>query len=402
MKFKNLLSDEKRDEVIKNLFDALTAGDDESQKEAFKNFTDMLQSAIIEEAERHIDNMGNTITDEKILADRGILKPLTSAEKKFYNAVIEKKGFENVEEVMPQSVFEEVFKRLKEEHPILSKIDIQNVGALTKYIFANPTKARAFWGTIDADIKQIILEAFEEVEIRSAKLSGFVPVSKGMLELGPVWLSNYVTTLMYEIMSASLELAIIQGDGKNQPIGMMKKLSGATDSVYPDKEKITIADLTPKSLAGIKAAMAKAKLATTGSCVFVNPITYWAKVFHNVAFRTQDGVWVNTKLPTGDDILTSYAVPEDVLIFGDPSNYFVGISGEVRIDKYTETLAIEDMDLYIAKFFGYGIAKDKNAFFVADIATIESATVPELEKHKNNTGNNKDSIITKTTVKQGV
>ena len=60
------------------------------------------------------------------------------------------------------------------------------------------------------------------------------------------------------------------------------------------------------------------------------------------------------------------------------------------------------MDLYIAKFYGYGLAKDKNAFFVADVSTVDGATVATLEAHANNTGNNADSIIVKTTQNPGV
>ena len=38
------------------------------------------------------------------------------------------------------------------------------------------------------------------------------------------------------------------------------------------------------------------------------------------------------------------------------------------------------MDLFIAKFFGMGVAKNENAFFVADVSTMEAATVPALEE----------------------
>ena len=39
------------------------------------------------------------------------------------------------------------------------------------------------------------------------------------------------------------------------------------------------------------------------------------------------------------------------------------------------------MDLYIAKFFGNGISKNVNAFFIADISGIAGATVPTLENN---------------------
>lgn len=364
------------------LFNALKSDDSEVQEKAFADFTDALQSEIIERANNTIQNVGTEISDNQILVNRGIMRPLTSTEKKYFNAVVERKGFDNVNEAFPKTIIQDVFKHLKTEHPLLSKIDMKDTTALATYIFAKPNKATAFWGPICEDIKQMILEGFNEVNLQSSRLSGFVAVCKGMLELGPNWLAEYVTTLIYEIMATSLELAVVAGTGKNQPIGMIKKLSGATDSVYPDKDKITLTELNADSLVGVRAALAKAKLDDAGVAVLVNPVTYWAKVFKSLVLRTPDGEFVKDRLSTGEEIIPSYAVPEDTLVIGNPANYFLGVSGETRLDRYDQTLAIEDMELYIAKFYGYGLAKDPNAFFVADIKGVKGATVPELEEFK--------------------
>ena len=202
---------------------------------------------------------------------------------------------------------------------------MQDTTALATYIFAKPNKATAFWGPICEDIKQMILEGFSEVNLQSSRLSGFVAVCKGMLELGPNWLAEYVTTLIYEIMATSLELAVVAGTGKNQPIGMIKKLSGATDSVYPDKDKITLTELNADSLVGVRAALAKAKLDDAGVAILVNPVTYWAKVFKSLVLRTPEGEFVKDRLSTGEEIIQSYAVPEDTLVIGNPANYFLGV-----------------------------------------------------------------------------
>jgi len=115
--------------------------------------------------------------------------------------------------------------------------------------------------------------------------------------------------------------------------------------------------------------------------MMVNPQTYRAKVFPKLAVRDANGQWVVTGLPTGDEIIQSHAVPVDRAIFGVPENYFLGVAGDVEIKSYDQTFAIEDMDLYIAKFFGNGISKNVNAFFIADISGMAGATVPTLEKN---------------------
>lgn len=367
------------------LFTALQSEDTTVQETAFTNFAEGLELQVMAKAEAKMNDFGNTYSDEQILVHRGTRRALTSEEKKYFNAVVERKGFDKVDIVFPTTIIEDVFKNLKTEHPLLSRIDMRNTTALARYIFANPNKATAYWGPICEDIKQMILEGFTEIKLDSSRLSGFVAVCKGMLELGPVWLADYVIELIYEIMATALETAIVAGTGKDQPIGMLKKLSGATDSVFPDKPEITMADLEPKTVAGVRAALAKAKLDSSGVIIMVNPVTYWSKLFGNLAYRASDGTWVLDRLATGEEILQSYAVPEDKLIFGDPKNYFLGVSGDVRIDRYKETLAIEDMELFIAKFYGYGLAKDKNAFFIANISTMPGATVPTLEETVDNT-----------------
>lgn len=385
------------------LFESMQGTDVQAQEQAFNNFAQGLQDEIMNQAAEMITNQNTAYADEQILINRGILKPLTSEEKKYFNEAIQRKGFDNVDMVFPKTIIEDVFKNLKEEHPILSRVDMQDTAALAQFIFARANTTKGFWGPICEDIKQMILNGFDVVDVRSARLSGFVPVCKGMLELGPNWLANYVLTLIREIMAASLELAIVQGTGKNQPIGMMKKLSGATDSVYPDKEKVVLNDLKPTSLAGVRGALAEAKTDSNDVVILVHPATYWAKVFTNLAFQTDNGTWVLDKLATGETIIKSYAVPKDTLIVGDLKNYFLGVASDITITRFSETLAIEDMELFIAKFFGFGLAKDKNAFFVIDITAVTGATIPVLETHADNVGsNNKDTIITGTTKKVGV
>lgn len=384
------------------LFASMQTEDMQAQETAFNNFAQGIQDEIMAQANEVIKNQNIAYTDEQILTNRGVLKPLTSVEKNYFNAVIERKGFDSVEQAFPKTIIEEVFKNLKEEHPILSRIDLKDTSVLAQFIVSRPTKVKAFWGPICEDIKQMVLQGFDVIDLKSSRLSGFVPVCKGMLELGPNWLAEYVITIIKEIMSASLEFAVVQGTGKNQPIGMMKKLSGATDSVYPDKEKVVINDLKPTSLAGIRGALAEAKTDTGNVTILVHPSTYWAKVFTALAFQTVNGTWVTDKLATSEEIVKSYAVPKDVLIVGDLKNYLLGIASDVAVTKYDQTLAIEDMDLFIAKMYGYGLAKDPNAFFVVDVAGVTGATVPDLEKHIASTGNNKDSIITGTTKVVGV
>lgn len=378
MKNLDLNNDSIKDARIE-MFNAMRNGSENEQNEALASFATSLQDEVTASAMRQINDMNTEITDDKILENRGVRRPMTSMERKFFADAAKKQSFENLDETLPETIIEDVLSRITEEHPLLAAIDTQSVTALMKLVYADPTKKTAFWGKVPADIKQILEDGFKTLSLESSKLSGFMAVPKGFFKLGPAYLSQYVITFLEETMSATLETAVVAGTGKLQPIGMTKKLSGAVDGVYPDKETIALKDLKPLSLAGIHAALTKAKTANGPISAIVNPMSYWAKLFPQLAVQDADNNWHLITLPTGDTIIQSYAVPEDKIVFGFTKNYVLGISGAVELKQYDQTLAIEDMDLYIAKFFGMGVAKNQNAFFIADISGMEGATVPELE-----------------------
>lgn len=366
-------------ELRQNLFNAFQTDDKEAQEGAFLAFAEDLQTRIADEAKAAMDGQMVTHTDNQILVDRGIRQALTSKEMKYFENVVERGGFDGVEELFPTTIIETVFENLQNEHPLLSLIDMRSTDGVAKLIVADPTKAKAFWGPICEDIRQMIIEGFKVVDFSSSRLSGFVAICKGLLELGPEWLARYIIEIMYEIMEMELEVGVIAGTGQNQPIGMTKKLSGAVDGVYPDKDVVAVTEFTPAVMGGLRAALASAKTDRGQISLVINPLTYWSKVFPALAYQTNDGGWVTDNLPTGENIVLSHAVPEDKAILGNLKNYLLGVAGDVRIDRYEQTLAIEDMELFIAKFYGWGTPKNMNAFFILDLSGVDGATVPALE-----------------------
>ncbi|HEL2388826.1 TPA: phage major capsid protein [Streptococcus suis] len=366
-------------EAREQLFAALRTDNEQEQKQAFENFVTGLEANVSEQVKAAAAEFQEGVQDEAILAERGLRRKLTSAERKFFNEAVEKQKITGLDQTFPETIIEDIYRNLQQEHPMLSLIDMQVGDVKTAFIYGDSTKKRAFWGAIPADIQQILLDSFKRLDISQSQLSGYIAVPKGYYKLGPSWLASYVVTFLQEVMIAAIEEGIMNGTGKEEPLGMMRKLSGDSGGVYPEKEPIVLSDLTPKTLAGIRAALAKAKMDNGQVAMFVNPMSYWAKVFPKLAFRTDAGVWVTTQLPTGETIIPTHSVPENKLVFGVPYNYLMVVAGNIEIHEYRETLALQNLDLHIAQFFAKGIAKNENAFFVADIANIDGATIPGLE-----------------------
>lgn len=368
-----------KEEIYTQLFTSMKGGTEEEQKAAVVALYDSIASDIEVQAQELLEEIGSSYKDEQVLVERGLIPTQTTEEREYFAEAIEKQTFENLDITFPETKVEDIFSRIVEEHPILKEIDMVSTKGLIKYIYTDPTKVYAHWDTLPADIKEIILNGFKEISLEVNKLSGYLAIPKGYFKLGPAWLNLYVTTSLTEIMSASLELAVVNGTGLKQPLGMNRKLSGITDEGYPEKEKIVMNDLDPETLGSIHGAMAEAKTDNGVVACLVHPQTYWAKLYPKLVQRDSNNNWHLTNLPTGDKIIPSYAVPKDQLIFGVLKNYFLGIGGAMEFALYRETLAIQDADLYVAKFHGNGVAKNPNAFFVGDITTIPGGPIVKLE-----------------------
>src|SRR5690606_39346867 len=110
-----------------------------------------LQDALVEDlTEKILTQVRTENMDAQILAARG-QNVLTSEERKFFNEVIDFGGFAE-DSILPITTQERVFEDLVAEHPLLEEIGLQGLGAVTRFIYADPTKAYA-WGNLFGEIK---------------------------------------------------------------------------------------------------------------------------------------------------------------------------------------------------------------------------------------------------------
>ncbi len=200
-------------------------GTEEEQSQALN---EMLES-LAQDVQSDILNQVNTqMADNAVLQSRG-QNVLTSEEYKFFNAVVEEGGFTDTE-MLPKTTQERVFEDLRKEHPLLDALGLQNLGAVTEYIFSNPEGA-AVWGPLFDGIKGQLNAAFRKVSISQLKLTAFIPLSNDMLKLGPEWIERYVRTMIQEAMAVGLEQGFVAGSGQNQPIGLLKNVNSETGAV---------------------------------------------------------------------------------------------------------------------------------------------------------------------------
>ena len=78
--------------------------------------------------------------------------------------------------MMPETIFDQICNALTENHPILAKVRMTNVGYLTTWLRNKHTRQLAKWGEVESAITQEITSSFEVVTVTQGKLSCFVLV----------------------------------------------------------------------------------------------------------------------------------------------------------------------------------------------------------------------------------
>ncbi|MGE6370641.1 phage major capsid protein [Planococcus kocurii] len=349
-------------------------GSAEEQQAAFASFFDALQEDV---SEKISAKANEDMMDRTILQNRG-QNVLTAGETKFFKAAIDKKGFDE-NSILPVTTQERIFEDLTQEHPLLNALQLKDMGAVTRIITADPSGA-AVWGPLFGEIQGQIGAAFKETQISQLKLTAFAVIPNDMLELGPVWVERYVRTLIVEVLSVGLEKGFVTGTGVNQPVGLIKDVNADTAAITdkvakgaltfePGRKTITELRDVVKGLS--VDAKGKARRVAGRIVMVVNPVDNF-DIQASATIQNANGVYV-TNLPFNPIIVESEFVTAGTVIFFVQGEYLAVIAGGYKLNKYTETLAMEDATLYTIKQFANGKPMDNNAAAVYTLAIAPPA-----------------------------
>lgn len=384
----------KQQEVASALQSAMVGGNEEEIKQAWVQF----QEAVTEDIKSDFLEYQAT-QDKTILSQRGY-RQLTNAEEKYYEKFIEaskstnpKQAFANlpgtVDGIMPETIIEDVFKELTEEHPLLDKINFTYCKYLTKWILNDHTIDTAVWGELNSQITKEITSAFKVVDITQNKLSAFAAIPLDMLDLGPTFLDSYIRAVLKDALLCGLEKAIVAGTGKNQPIGLCKDVSEdvtVTGGVYPDKAKVALKSFMPKEYGKILSQMSKNEKGRTrkfGSVLFIcNQTDYLTKVMPASTVLNMNGSFTQNVFPFPTDVVISNELADNTAIVCLPNEYFMAVGGAKEgIITYSDDYKfLEDLRYYKIKTYGAGKANDDTVALFLDITNLEELYITTKQK----------------------
>jgi hypothetical protein len=324
-------------------------------------------------------------------------------------------------EVMPNTIIEDVYKNLTEEHPLLNRINFQSVAYLTRWILNDHSVQTAVWGEINDTITKQITSAFQTVELTQCKLSAYAVIEMDMLDLGPVFLDGYIRTFLQEALATALEKAIITGSGHNEPIGMDRNIahgvSVSTATGYPQKEAKKVTSFLPKEYGDILAELAVTETyytsdstgevveastaaGTEGSAksgytkhggnmrafdqvtLICNQVDYLRKVMPATTVMSSAGTYTNNLFPFPTEVIRSNALATGKAILCLPEEYFMGVgTGKNGTLTFSDEYKfLEDQRVFKVKMHGMGKAYDNTVAILLDISELDPAFITVLNK----------------------
>lgn len=372
-----------------NMQTAMQGGNADEIKQAWEEFG----GAVADSIKQDFELAGG---DSRILMERGY-RVLTGTEKEFYEKWIQHAKEGGVTQSftslipggMPETVIEDVYRNLVNEHPLLNAISFTNVSYMTKWLMNDHTVDAAAWGTINTEVAKQITSSFKILDMALCKLSCFAVIPKDMLDLGPTFLDGYIRAILVDAIAVALENAIVNGTGKNMPIGLNRNISkdaAVVDGVYPKKTAKKVNDFAPVSYGALIAELCKTEKGVyrkiEGLSLICNPVDYYKKVMPATTVANLNGTYTNNVFPVPTETYQSAELAEGEALLCIPKEYFMGIgsakNGTITYDDSTQFL--EDNRVYLIKMTANGRAFDNTVSLLLDITDLDPAYITVLNK----------------------
>lgn len=374
-------------EAIVALQAAMKSGDENAVKQAWEQF----HESVVESVKADYEMAAG---DRAALAQRGY-RQLTGAETEFYQKMItagkaadprqEFTSLLSTEGAMPETIIEDVFRELTQEHALLSKINFQDVKYLTRWILNDHTKQTAVWGPINGEITKKLESSFREVSLTLYKLTAYTVIPKDMLDLGPAFLDNYIRTILKESIAISLEKAIVDGNGLNCPIGLDRNIGKSTSmnpsSGYAKKTAVKLKSFEPKEYGNVISQLVETENGGmrnfTSVTLICNMKDYLQKVMPATTVLNAAGAYTKDIFPFPTDTVISNEVETGEAILCLPEEYFLGLGGNKEgVIEYDDSYKfLEDQRTYKIKLHGTGKAWDNTVAVLLDISELDPAYI---------------------------
>lgn len=391
MKNNDLINQEAQ-KFAQKLTTALQQDDAKGAAEAMQEMQNAIAQIIESEFEQY-----RGIGDMEVLQERG-LRRLTSEENEWYQKFIgavksgAKQEITNLTDAMPVTIIDRTISDMKKNHQLLAEIDITDAAGAQKIVMNGVQMASKLggWGKITSAIAAELKGGIKLIDVTIAKYTAYFIIPKDFTRFNftfaPMWVDQYIRIILSESIAFGLEKTIINGDGKDQFIGMIMDISTTSEGKYSAKSPVKINNFD-EDYTEVIATLAKDSNGDDRTVpevlLVVNPQDYIKKIRriqHTLIYGTGAVDLINNTYPT--KVVISSMMAEGKAAAGIKANYFAaingGTSGIIEYDDSNQFL--EDNRIYTTRVYGNGQPVDNTSFVYLDISGVEAPALPVLIK----------------------
>lgn len=305
------------------------------------------------------------------------LRNLSQEEKKFYE------GFKDVKQsitasqidIIPTEIIDRTLDDVKKASNVLKLVNMAPAN-VKKWIVASHS-GTAVWGGLTDAIKGELSAEITALNIELCKLTAYLVIPKAISELSMEFVDRYFRAILAEAMQDGLVKGYIDGDGKNAPIGIFRKLNESElDGTKKAKDvKKNITKFSPKGLAEVRKTLTNNGMRVVDKLYLIcNPSDEAEYVDPCMFGEALTGGYVNKSFIDIEKVVDAN-VPKGKAAFTIAGYYTMGTTG-VRVKGYDQTKAMDDADLIIAACSANGRAVDDNVAVIFDVTKLEEYVLP--------------------------
>ena len=298
------------------------------------------------------------------------LRVLSKEEKDFYETLKndpKQAVTGNQIDIIPTSIVDITLEDIKKESGLLKHINFAPAN-VKKWITASKTGAYS-WGALTDKIKGELTASFAVLNMEVAKLTVYMIIPKAIRDLALPFVDKYCREILKEQLNDGLEYGVLQGSGKDEPVGIYKQIAKTNeDGTHQDKEiNSDLTSFKPKALAGAKKYLSKNGNRAIDKLTLVchpnDEADYVAPAIYDAEGR-------NISSYKNLEVVSCANNPEGKAALFIPKKYTMGLTG-LGFKDYDQTLALDDADVIIGKGYSNGRASDDNIAYVFDVTKLE-------------------------------
>lgn len=342
----------------------------EDKAEAIVKAMEKINDAQYDELIQEIVEQSNKAESDKEYAKTLGLRTLNKEEKEFFEALKNdprQAVTGNQVDMLPSTFIDVTLEDIKKESKLLNYINFAPAN-VKKWITASKTGAYS-WGGLTDKIKGELTASFAVLDMEVCKLTVYLVLPKAIRDLALPFVEKYCREILKEQLNDGLEYGVLQGTGKNEPIGIYKQIAKTNeDGTHQDKTvDTTMTSFKPKALASAKKYLTKNGKRTIDKLVLVchpnDEADYVAPAIYNDEGRMVASYKNLEVVPSANN-------PEGKAALIIPKKYTMGLTG-LGFKDYDQTMALDDADVIIGKGYANGRASDDNVAFVFDVTKLE-------------------------------